>query len=122
MKGSPRICARLPQESFDRLQRYCQEACIDLSHTVRQAIDAYLAPGPNGSQTAKLVGPPPDSVLSLCPKYRGWSGDLRKHLADLAAETLAASFICKLHYPRTPGMVEGYQGLRQLASFFGIKD
>ena len=125
MKSPKQLSVRLRQEYWDRLQQYCQEAGYTPSTLVRRALDAYLN-GP-GTPTGDGVPPrrlaPPDDIGPLMAKYRAWAnGDLRKHRNKLFAELLAVSFVCKQHYPRTPGMLEGYEGLRQLCGHFGLED
>ena len=125
MSASCRLSVRLNQERWDRLEQYCQEAGYTPSTLVRRALDAYLS----GNGTSPAVGAPPhrlappEQIGPLMPKYRAWAnGDLRKHRNKLFADLLAASFITKQHYPRTPGMLEGYEGLRQLCRHFGLED
>ena len=120
-----RISVRLPPEQVERLRGHRQETGDDLSRVVRQALDAYLGPDPNSAPnaTSRPRLAPPEQIGPLMPKYRAWAnGDLRKHRNWLFAELLAACFVCKLHYPRTPGMVDGYAGLRQLCRHFGLED
>ncbi|MCI0724349.1 MAG: hypothetical protein L0338_36100 [Acidobacteria bacterium] len=120
-KGSKRLSVRLDKGRLQRLQQHCQEAGIDLSRAVRQAVDAHLG-GSSGSPGQGSPSPPlalPDEVLPLTPKYLGWgNGDLRKHFRSRYLDLLAESYVCKKHYPRTPGMQEAYESLRQLFPYF----
>ncbi len=123
MKSSARISVRLSDGQLERLQRLCQQTGCDVSHLVRQALDTLLA---NGSASGLGEAPkrrlsPPERVFDLVPRYLGWvRGDLREERNRLFRELLAASFVTKKHYPRTAGVVEGYQALLQLCEFFGL--
>lgn len=125
MAVSHRISVRLGQEQLERVQRHCLETGYDVSRVVRQALDSRLAPD-SGSATSgapKRRLAPPEAIIPLTSRYMAWGdGDLRKHRNRLFAELLAAAFVCKKHYPRTPGMLEGYEGLRQLCLHFGLED
>ncbi len=123
MRRSKRICVRLEQERQGRLQQYCEETGYDVSRVVRLALDAYLdreaGPVANGTPQRRLS--PPEQVFPHMPKYRAWgAGDLREERKRLYKELVAAAFVCKQHYQRTPCMLEGYEGLLQLRQFFGV--
>ena len=124
MNKSCRITVRLRDELMERVRGAAKEAGIDASTIVRHALEACLAgtaPGANGSVKRPL--PPPDEIDPFVQKYRSWvDGDLRKERDRLFRALLGAAFICKLYYPRTANMTEGYIELRHLAKFFGIKE
>src|SRR3989338_3257122 len=125
VKGNRRISVRLGQEQLDRLQAHCQERDYDLSRVVRQALEAYLGsqPGPGvAGGVARTRLAPPEQLLPLTSKYLGWSGDLREHLKKLVWDLMAASWVCRQHYRRTPGMIELYEAVRPLAHFFGLEE
>jgi len=109
---------------MDRLQRLCTETGQDVSRVVREALDALLA---SGSGSAAGEGShrrltPPERVFDLVPPYLGWArGDLREERKRLFCELLAASFAAKKLYPRTTGILQGYEGLLQLCEFFGLE-
>jgi hypothetical protein len=68
---------------------------------VRQALDLLLA---SGAGSASVDAPrrlnPPEEIMRLVPKYLGWAnGDLRLERKKLFLELVAASFVCKKHYP-----------------------
>jgi len=124
MKGSPRASVRLSDDQTERLEKFCQETGFDVSRVIRQAVDALLASelgsAPEEPSHRRLT--PPEQIFDLVPKYLGWvRGDLRDERKRPYRELLAASFVAKKHFPRTPGMLEGYLGLVQLRQFFGLE-
>lgn len=120
MNGS-RISVRLSAERIERVQRVCKESGQDVSHIVRQALDAFLPPESGSSSACPRRLSPPEKIIPAVAKYRAWGrGDPRVELRHLFAELLAASFACKQLYPRTKGIAEGYQGLLGLCEFFGL--
>ncbi len=123
MTGSRRISVRLDTDSLEHLQKHCLAADCDVSSVVRRALEAFLS-GQLGSLTSEAAPKrqsPPDIIVECTPKYLNWGrGDLREERKRLFCELLAASFVCKKHYPRTNGMLEGYQALLQLCEFFGV--
>jgi Arc/MetJ-type ribon-helix-helix transcriptional regulator len=122
MRGSKRISVRLEDQSLERLQRHCAQLGCDVSQVVRQALQMFWASEPvaTAGSRQRRVSPPGD-ILTLIPRYLNWgNGGLRKHRNQLFLELLAASFTCKKHFPRTKGMIEGYEGLLQLCEFFGV--
>jgi hypothetical protein len=124
MKGSPKVTIRLRNGQRERLEAFCRDSGSEVSHVIRLALDAILpaesAAEANGKPLKRLS--PPDQIISLTAKYRAWGrGDLREERNRLFGELLAASFACKQLYPRTPNIVEGYEGLLQLCQLFGIK-
>ncbi len=124
MSGAGRLTVRLNQQQLDRLQERCQQAGLDVSHVVRQALDAFLANGQGvaGSGSAPRRLAPPDEVIRLTPPYLAYGkGDLRQERKRLFAELVAVAFVCQKHYSHTPGMVDGCQGLLQLCRFFGLE-
>jgi hypothetical protein len=123
MGGSDRVSVRIGADRLGRLENRCREADCDISHVVRQALDLLLASGPTlASVSAPRRLNPPEEMRHLVPKYLGWAnGDLRLERKKLFLELVAASFVCKKHYPRTSGILDGYEGLLQLCSFFGVE-
>ena len=124
MSGARRLSVRLNQQQWDRLLEQCKQADLDTSYVVRQALDAFLANGQGaaGSGAAPLRLTPPDEAIKRTPRYLAWGrGDLRNERKDLYLELVAAAFVCKKHWSRTPGMVDGYLGLLQLGRFFGLE-
>ncbi len=120
-KGSRRISVRLGDERLQRLQQLCLDAGIDLSGAIRRALDAYLGGSSDSAGQGSPRQPltPPDEILPLTPKYLGYGdGDLRKHFRSRFLDLLAESYVCKKLYPRTPGMHETYESLRQLFPYF----
>ena len=119
-----RISVRVTDEQWAYLHKCEEETGTDFSTVVRQALQAHIAgAAPNGNGPARKLLTPPELLMPLMPKYRGWGdGDIRKERERLFRELLAASFACKLFFPRTPKMIEGYIELRQLARFFGIAE
>ena len=125
MTGSRKISVRLKQEDRERLQEYCAQTRQDISRVVRSALNAFLLPelnpGTGGTPPRRLS--PPEQVDRLVSKYLAWpGGDIREQLNKLYAETLAASFACKKLYPRTPGVLDSYEGLVQLCPLFGLDE
>ncbi len=124
MKGSQRISVRLQNDSLERLQKHCLAANCDVSYVVRRALEAFLGAQPdasNGGGVPKRSSPPED-IVELIPQYLAWAqGDLRERRKRLFCDLLAASFVCKNHYPTTKGMFKGYQGLLQLCEYFGVE-
>jgi len=65
---------------------------------------------------------PPDEAVKRMGPYRArGNGDLRQERNRLFVELVAAAFVCKNQWSRTPGVVEGYVGLLQLCKFFGVQ-
>lgn len=123
MTGSGRITVRLESELLERLRRYCEDTNCDVSHAVRQGLD-HLWASESGSVAAEATPKrlsPPQNIFDLVPQYLSWGdGDVRKERTRLFCELLAVSFTCKKLYPRTKGMLEGYEGLLRLCQFFGV--
>ncbi len=123
MSRSRRNSVRLPDDRLERLQRLCQETGYDVSQLVRQALDALPASepalAPNGVPPRRVS--PPEEVFDLVPKYLGWGrGDLREERNRQFKQPLAVCFACKKLYPRTRGIIEGYEALLQICEFFGL--
>ena len=125
MTDSRKISVRLKQEDRERLHKYCAQTGQDTSRVLRSALKAFLL-SELDSETGRTPPrrlSPPEEIGSLVPKYLAWGrGDLRQEANRLYAEALAASFVCRKFYPRTPSIVEGYAGLRQLCEFFGLEE
>jgi len=127
MSGARRLSVRLSQSQLDRLRERCQQAGLDTSYVVRLALDAFLAndQGAAGSGSVPQRLHPPDAAIQRTGPYIAWGrgdrGDLRDKRRDLFLELVAAAFVCKNQWSRTPGVVEGYVGLLQLCKFFGVQ-
>ncbi len=127
MSGARKISVRLDQQRLGRLEQKCQEAGLDQSYLVRQALDMLLGPpsGAAGSEAAPQRLHPPDAAVQRMGPYIAWGrgdrGDLRDKRRDLFVELVAAAFVCKNQWSRTPGVVEGYMGLLPLCRFFGVE-
>lgn len=123
MQGSQRISVRVSEDQFRRIHTFCQASGCNLSHVLREALERLLA-GSSGSTLAEGAQTrltPPDAVFDAVPRYLGGvNGDIRQVRSALFCELLAASFVAKQHWPRSPGMIEGYQALLQLCEFFGL--
>ena len=60
--------------------------------------------------------------MAFVPRYLAWgNGDLRDERKRLFTAVLAAAFVCKKHYSRATGALDGYEGLLQLCKFFGFE-
>ena len=120
MTGS-RISVRLSDGQTDRLQELCRQTGCDISDVVRRALDAFWAPKlgsePNNGPSKRTT--PPEAVFDLVPSYLN-STALRELRKTQFAHLLAISFVAKKHWPRTPGVLEGYERLLQLCGFFGF--
>jgi hypothetical protein len=123
MQGSPRISVRLETDTHERLQKHCAATACDVSFVVREALTALLSSQPgqsNGGVPPKRLAPPQE-IEPYVPQYLGWAnGDLREKRKELCLDLIAASFVCRKHYPQTKGMQESYLGLLQLCPYFGI--
>jgi hypothetical protein len=123
MPRERRISVRLPEVQMDRVQEFCEDTDHDISHVVRQSLDAFLAPK---SGTASNSGPPkrlspPQAIIPLTVPYRAWgNGDARRELRRLFTQLLAASFALKELYPHTKGPKEIYQAFIALSRHFGM--
>jgi hypothetical protein len=122
MNLSRRITVRLSDDEFRRVEEFrCQDGS-DISHVIRQALDAYLAPKsgetPNSGTPKRTT--PPEAVFDMVPQYLNHS-DLRAERKRLFAHLLAVSFVAKKHWARTPGVVEAYEPLLQLCRYFGFE-
>jgi hypothetical protein len=78
MPRERRISVRLPEVQMDRVQEFCEDTDHDISHVVRQSLDAFLAPK---SGTASNSGPPkrlspPQAIIPLTVPYRAWGTEM----------------------------------------------
>lgn len=124
MPGSQRITVRLPESHIGPLQQYCAERNCDVSHVVRQALDAFLATdaGSADHQISPKRITPPEEIMKPVRKYFAWGdGDLRMELRRQYIEVLAVSYACRRLFPRTANVVNGYEGLLQLCRYFGLE-
>jgi len=123
MKASRRISVRLEDTKWEQLRARCGVTQTDVSRCVRQAIEGFLntETGTNALNAAKKRLTPPQTVLDCHSAYLSWvDGDLREERKRLFRELLAACFTCKKLWPRTPGILEGYEELLQLCDYFGF--
>jgi hypothetical protein len=116
---SHRIIFRLTDELYEALMARSRDIGCDLSHVVRSALDARLK-----SETA--TDEPQKPILRtaeidmLVDDYRAEvSEDIRQVRKRLFGHLLAASYVAKMNFPRTPGVVDGYQSLLRLQHLFG---
>ena len=121
MTGRRRISVRLNDGQSERLERLCRETGSDTSEVIRLALDALGAVKP-GSETNN--GPPkratpPEAIFDIVPQYLNQC-DLRERKSQFA-HLLAVSYVAKKHWPRTPGVNEGYEQLLQLCRYFGFE-
>jgi hypothetical protein len=110
MPGSQRITIRLPESHMGPLQQYCAERNCDVSHVVRQALDAFLtthiSPTTHHNPPKRLM--PPEEIMQPVGKYFAWGdGDPREELRCLYTEVLAASYACRKLFPRSANVVSG---------------
>jgi len=96
-----------------------RELSCDLSHVVRSALDGSLKSeiAPN-TQPKRLSRP--EEIDLLTDQYRAIvDKDIRRELKRIYGHLLAISCVCKEKYPKTPGIVDGYQSLLSLQHLFG---
>ncbi len=123
-KGSPktksrRIIFRVTDELYEALMARSRDIGCDLSHVVRSALDGSLKPetATNESQKPFLRTAEIDMLVD---DYRAEvSEDIRHVRKRLFGHLLAASYVAKMNFPRTPGVVDGYQCLLRLQHLFG---
>lgn len=123
MKASRRISVRLEWAQWERLRTHCGLTQTDISHGVRRAIDTLLAAetGENAPNAVRKRLTPPEAVIDRSQFFVSWvRADLREERKRLFKDLLAASFACKKLWPRTPGILEGYEELLQLCEYFGF--
>ena len=124
MSRSHRVTIRLSDDEFRRVEEFrCQDGS-DISSVFRRALDTFLPS--RSDQTPSSGSPkrqsPPEAIFSIMGPYLAWAGgDLRKHRDKLYLELLACSFACKKLYPRSKGVLEGYEGLLQLRLYFEVE-
>jgi len=121
---SRRITIRLGEEDYGKLQKRRQEATLDLSFVVRDALRKYFADGgttdrePKAPHAGQVM---PAEAFALTPPYRAWSGgDLRTELRKRFLDLLALAHTAAQNWPRTPGIREVYSGLLGLGLHLGI--
>ena len=123
-RGSKRISVRLKDAQRASLETYCQRTEQEKSFVVRKALIAFLDAQEQGAATVpkprRLT--PPQPVFDRYQRFMNWSnGDLRIERKRLFIDLLAASFACKKLWLRTPGIIEGYEELLQLCTYFGVE-
>ena len=118
-----RVTFRVPNATYELLQKRCGGMGCDVSFVVRQALEAFL----NGDMgNGKGRGSPgghlmPAEAFAQTGPYRAWSGDLRVEVKRQFTQLLAASHTCAQHWPKTPGVRESHAGLLELCPLFGLK-
>jgi hypothetical protein len=122
--GSPkakshRVIVRISDALYQALMARSRDLGCDLSHVVRSALDGSLKPetAPNAPRKPLLR---PAEIDPLVDDYRAViDEDIRQVRKRLFGHLLAASYITKMNFPRTPGVVDGYQSLLKLQHLFG---
>ena len=120
-----RICIRLDELQLDAIKAIGEREQTELSTVVRKALIAF-----SGSNVMSDHDLAPNGRVSMPPqaerlmgRYLAWGrGDLREERKRLFCELLAAAYVCKKTYPRTPGIPEGFEGLLELCRYFGFND
>jgi hypothetical protein len=119
---SRRIIVRVSEESYQALMARSRDLDCDLSHIIRSALDGSLKPEPAANAPRKPLLRPAE----IDPKVDQWRSvvdrDIRKERRRLYGDLLALSYVCKERYPRTPGVVDGYQALLKLQHLFGYEE
>ena len=116
MKGSQRVTVRLPNDVWELLMGTVkEEAGIDKSAVVRQALKAHL--GPDG--TFKMALTLPEELASREAAYLGKPAGLREDLREQLAEIVACADACRKCWGGNPGMLEAYQTLLGLYHLLG---
>jgi hypothetical protein len=119
---SHRVIARVSEELYQALMARSRDLGCDLSHVVRSALVGNLTPE-TGSNTPRKPLMRPEEIDPLLDYYRAIvHTDIRQERKRLFGHLLAASYIAKVNFPRTPGMIDGYQALLELLSFFGYPE
>jgi hypothetical protein len=119
---SRRIIVRVTDERYQALMARSRELDCDLSHVVRSALDGSLKPETAPSAARKPLLRPAE-IDPLVDHYRAVvDEDIRKMRKRLFDQLLAVSYVCKERYPRTSGVVDGYQSLLSLQSLFGYPE
>jgi hypothetical protein len=116
---SRRIIFRVPVKLYEALMARSRDVGCDLSHVVRSGLDGSLK-----SETATNAPQKPilrtAEIDQLVDHYRSVvSEDIRHVRRRLFGHLLAASYVTKMNFPRTPGSVDGYQALLKLQHLFG---
>ena len=118
---SRRIIIRVTDDVYGALMARSRDWGCDLSQVVRTALDGSLEPEtvPNVPQKPILRTAEIDLLVD---DYRAVvSEDIRHVRKRLFGHLLAASYVTKMNFPRTPGVVDGYQALLELQHLFGYE-
>lgn len=118
-----RITIRIDDQSYEKLQRRSQDAGLDFSFLIREAIGRYFSEAGTADQQAQSAGTGqvmPPEAFALTPPYRAWSGDLRAELRKRFLDFLALAHSTAQTWPKSPGIREVYAGLLALAPYLGI--
>ena len=122
MAKSRRITVRVPEETYQALTARKLDLGSGLSHVLRDVLNGSLKPEtvPNAPQKPILR---PAEIDPLVDHYRMVvDEDPRKIRNCLFGQLLAVSYVCKERYPRTPGIIDGYQDLLRMQKQFGYGD
>ena len=114
-----RIIVRVSEELYEALKARSRDMGCDLSHVLRTVLDGSMKPEavPNAPQKPILRT---GEIDPLVEHYRAVvDEDIRIVRKRLFGHLLAVSFVCKERYPRTFGVVDGYQALLKLQHLFG---
>jgi hypothetical protein len=121
--GSPntkshRITFRVADDVYQGLMARSHDQGCDLSHMIRDELSGSLKPetAPNAPQKPILRTAEIDQLVD---DYRAVVEDIRHVRKRLFGHLLAASYVTKTNFPRTPGTVDGYQSLLKLQHLFG---
>jgi hypothetical protein len=119
---SRRIIFRVTEELYEALMTRCRDQGCGLSDLLRNALNGSLS-AETGPTTPSKPLLRPDELDSLVDHYRAIvDKDIRHERKRLFGHLLAASYVAKTNFPRTPGMVDGYQGLLALKHLFGYDE
>jgi hypothetical protein len=119
MEKSRRITVRVSEELHQALTARSRDLGCDLSYVLRSALEGSMKPEtvPNAPQKPILRTAEIDPLVE---NYRAVvDEDIRNVRKRLFGELLAVSFVARQNFPRTPGVVDGYQSLLKLQHLFG---
>jgi hypothetical protein len=119
---SHRITFRVADDVYQGLMARSNDQGCDLSHVIRDALNGSLKPetAPNAPQKPILRTAEIDPLVDY---YRAVvKEDIRHVRKRLFGHLLAASYVTKTNFPRTPGTIDGYQSLLKLQRLFGYDE
>ena len=120
-KMGRRVTFRLPNATYDLLQKRCGGMGCDASFIVRSALKAFL-----GDDAAVVQGDHqggaaiPPEVFSRVGPYLAPVRDVRLQVRDLFIELLAAAWAAQKLFPRSPGTREAFAALAALSRYFKV--